>query len=56
MEFRVGLAPAQSVGFSHGNTAVFDAGSEPPLVSVCVFDFQEVHCCISEETHPWCAV
>ena len=37
MEFRVGLAPAQSVGFSHGNTAAFDAGSEPPLcVCVCV--------------------
>ena len=36
MEFRVGSAPARSVGFSHGNTAVFDAGSEPPLVSVCV--------------------
>ena len=43
MEFRVGSAPAQSVGFSHGNTTVFDAGSEPPLcVCVCVFDFQEV--------------
>ena len=42
MEFRVGSAPARSVGFSHGNTTVFDAGSEPPLVSVCVFDFQEV--------------
>ena len=36
MEFRVGSAPARSVGFSHGNTTAFDAGSEPPLVSVCV--------------------
>ena len=35
-------APARSVGFSHGNTTVFDAGSEPPLVRVCVFDFQGV--------------
>ena len=51
MEFRVGLAPAQSVGFSHGNTAAFDAGSEPPLC-VCVCIFKRLHCCISEETHP----
>ena len=36
MEFHVGLAPAQSVGFSHGNTTAFGTGSEPPLVSVCV--------------------
>ena len=36
MEFRVGSAPARSVGFSHGNTTAFDTGSEPPLVSVCV--------------------
>ena len=26
MEFRVGSAPAQSVGFSRVNTTVFDAG------------------------------
>ena len=52
MEFRVGLAPAQSVGFSHGNTTAFDAGSEPPLcVCVCLI-FKRLHCCISEETHP----
>ena len=36
MEFRVGSAPAQSMGFSHGNTTAFGTGSEPPLVSVCV--------------------
>ena len=53
MEFRVGSAPARSVGFSHGNTTAFDAGSEPPLVSVCVcFIFKRSHCCISEKTHP----
>ena len=63
MEFRVGSAPARSVGFSHGNTAVFDAGSEPPLVSVCVracvracvrvclFVCQEVALLYNEETH-----
>ena len=47
MEFRVGSAPARSVGFSHGNTTVFDAGSEPPLVSVCVcFIFKRLHCVV----------
>ena len=46
MEFRVGSAPARSVGFSHGNTAVFDAGSEPPLVSVCVCVRACVRACV----------
>ena len=46
MEFRVGSAPARSVGFSHGNTAVFDAGSEPPLVSVCVCVCACVRVCV----------
>ena len=42
MEFRVGSAPARSVGFSHGNKFLMLVLNLHWCVCVCVFDFQEV--------------
>ena len=53
MEFRVGSAPARSVGFSHGNKFLMLVLNLHWCVCVCVcLIFKRLHCCISKETHP----